>query len=60
MAARGARPTNALLPHLDIYIEDVREEHSSSATAPEAETNEHEIRLPAEGQLLQMLASLQR
>ena len=42
-AAGGARPTDDYPPHLDVHIEDVGEEYSSSATALEAETNGHEI-----------------
>ena len=56
--AEGVGPTNAHPPRLDIHIEDVEKEHSSSATVPKAETNGHETWLPAEGKLIQMLASL--
>ena len=59
-AARNAEPIDAHPPHLDVHIEDVGGEHSFPVTASEAGINGHEIRLLTEGQLLQMLASLQR
>ena len=47
-------------PDLDIHIKDANEEHSSPATTLKVGTNQPEMWLPAEGQLLQMLASLQK
>ena len=48
------------LSHPDMHIEDVGEKRPSRATTPEAGTNQPETRLPAKGQLLQMLASFQK
>ena len=59
-AAGGAGPTDAHPSHLDVHIKDVGGEHSFPVTASEAGINGHETRLLTEGQLLQMLASLQR
>ena len=59
-AAGSVESIDAHLPYLDVHIKNIGEEHSFSTTVPEAETNGHEIWLPTEGQLLQMLASLQR
>ena len=53
-------PTDTHPSHLDVHIEDVRENNSSLATAPEAGTNRHETRLLVEGQLLRVLTSLRR
>ena len=58
--AGGAGPTDTHPPNPDVLIEDVREGQSSPPTPPEAGTNGHETQLLAKGQLLQMLASLQR
>ena len=44
----------------DVHSEDVIEEQPSQATMLEVGTNQPETRLLAEGQLLQMLASLQK
>ena len=60
MAAGGAGPTGTHPSHIDIHIEDIREEHSYLATAPEEGTNGHKTQLPVEGQLLQILANLYR
>ena len=53
--------TRAVHPPLrsDVHIEEGAEDLSSSATMPEEWTNQLETRLSVEGQLLQMLASLQ-
>ena len=54
----GAQCLRTLIrPHFDVHV---GEEHSSPTTAPEAGTNGYETQLPAEGLLLQMLASIQR
>ena len=58
MAVGGAGPTGTHPSHIDIHIEDIREEHSYLATAPEEGTNGHKTQLPVEGQLLQILANL--
>ena len=58
--AGSTGPTDAHLPHLSVHIEDIGKEHSSSTTAPEEGINGRDTGLPAEGQLLQMLAGLQR
>ena len=44
----------------DVHSEDIIEEQPSQATMLEVGTNQPETRLLAEGQLLQMLASLQK
>ena len=53
--AAGGTGTVYPPPHLDIPIKDSDKEHSFPATTPEVGANQLEMRLSAEGQLLQML-----
>ena len=60
IAIRGTNPVDLHPLNPKMILEQVREEHLCTMTTPERTTNKHEFRLPAKGQLLQMLARLQK
>ena len=59
-AAGDTMPIDAHPFHPDVLIEDVGKGQSFSPTTLRVEANGYETRVPAKGQLLQLLASLQR
>ena len=60
LADRGTGHSDGHPPHIDVLIEDTKEGQSFPPTDLREEENRHEVQLPVESQILQMLASLQK